>query len=326
MRRDANLTSDEGFRTLRSGASHATRHDRCTKSVSSKGGVDTTGDVPLPLEEGPRILRSGSSYAPRHERSRTSSSSKRSVETSGDSHNAVPAWAFAASVARADNQQALREQMDAVLPFHTGGIYPPARLCPRAIQAKAKKDAQVALAELLRTPVCCSAANSPATIVPGLLDCLPEPPVSRQNAAVWDSPIGAYYRTQAAKQTHVDGNANAPVQLFDDSDVEDEPLPSAKVNLIPASNSAVVSPRVAGLPSCVLHSATLVPDNPRPIVVTNFSREIIPSIVPFPNELPLQFNSGAVRSSWSVHPMMAAAALRDNYQNGGQGPSADAHY
>ena len=161
--------------------------------------------------------------------------------------------------------------------------------------------------------------------MPGLLDCLPEPPVCRQNVAVWDSPIGDYYRTQASKHVHFDGNANAPVEVFDDSDVEDDPSPSAKVTLIVESNGAVVSPRVAGLSSSVLHSSTLVPDIPRPIVVTNLPRGTIPSILPSTVELPLQFNRGATRSSWSVHPMMAAAALHDNFQTGGHDTSSDAH-
>ena len=101
-------------------------------------------------------------------------------------------------------------QMEVVLPYETGGIYPPARLCPRAIQAKAKNDAQAALAELLRTPVISPAANTPAIVMPVLLACLPETSVPRPNVAVWDSPIDAYYRRQAAKQTHADGTADAP--------------------------------------------------------------------------------------------------------------------
>ena len=324
MRTDASVTSDEGSRTLRSGSSFVTRDERCSTSRSSKGSVDTSGDATLPLEEGYRTLRSGSSYVPPHERSHRSSSSKRSVDTSGDSQKAVPAWALAASAAREDNQQALRMQMEAVLPYETGGIYPPVRLCPRAIQAKAKAEAQATLAELLRTPVICPESNTPATVMPAVLARLTETAAPGPNVPVWESPIGAYYRRQAAKQTHADGTANAPVDVFDDSDVEDGPCLSPQVHPHLKSNGAVVSTRVACLSSSVLVPRTLVPDIPPPIfAATHLAAGSIPGIVLPSLELPLQPNTDVISSSWSVHPMMAAAALYDTLQSGGQGTSSD---
>jgi hypothetical protein len=320
MRTDASVTSDEGSRTLRSGSSVVACDARCS---TSKGSVHTSGDPTLP-EEGYRTLRSGSYYVPPHERPHRTSSSKRSVDTSGDSQKAVPAWALAASAAREDNQQLLRMKMEACLPYETGGMYPPARLCPRAIQAKAKKDAQAALALLLRTPVICPPSKAPAVVMPAVLPRLSETTVPGPNVQVWASPVGAYYRRQAAKQTHADGTADAPVEVFDDQDVEDAPSLSPQVHLHLKSNGAVVSPRVAGLSSSVLLPCTLVPDIPPPIVAaTHLAVGSIPGIVPPSLEIPLQPNTDETSSSWSVHPMMAAAALYDTFQSGGKGTSSD---
>ena len=55
----------------------------------------------------------------------------------------------------------LRDFVEEPLVYETGGMYPPVRLCPRALQRMAKTAAEADLRKLLQTPVL-----PPAVLVP----------------------------------------------------------------------------------------------------------------------------------------------------------------
>jgi hypothetical protein len=55
----------------------------------------------------------------------------------------------------------LRDFVEEPLVYETGGMYPPVRFCPRALQRMAKTAAEADLRKLLQTPVL-----PPAVLVP----------------------------------------------------------------------------------------------------------------------------------------------------------------
>jgi hypothetical protein len=259
------------------------------------------------LGEGSRTLRSGSTYATPNEGSSPSRTLKRGDLRSGDSRRPVPAWAQAAGLAREENQRVLRQQLDAPLVYEAGGIFPPARLCPRAIQAKAKSDAQAALAVLLRTPVHGVVAPCPATALPVITVPPPNTASQELNDCVWHSSVGSYYRRQAAKNQHSDGHATLPVAVLDDSDTEDSVAVTSTVAIIVATHvhnaTALLHCSSATMPP----RTTVPPPTPCQNGITACSEVPVPTRGDLEPDVSMSATTVVTANSWGVHPLMASS-------------------
>ena len=259
------------------------------------------------LGEGSRTLRSGSTYVTPNEGSSPSRTLKRGDLFCGDTRRPVPAWAQAASLAREENQRVLREQIQAPLVYETGGIFPPARLCPREIQKKAKSDAQAALAELLRTPVHGVIAPCPAPAPPVITVPLPKTAAQLLHDSVWDSPIGSYFRRQAAKHQHADGHATSPAVVLDDSDGEDTQTVSSTVPIIGVRQVDVVTPLLDRFSSALPPSATAVAHTPAHNGTTALAKGPIPTRGDPEPVVSTDTTKAVSTNSWGVHPLMASS-------------------
>ena len=122
-----------------------------------------------------------------------------------------------------------------------------------------------------------------------------------------DSPIGSYFRRQAAKHQHADGHATSPAVVLDDSDGEDTQTVSSTVPIIDASHADVVTPLLDRFSATLPPSATLVPHTPAQNGTTALAEGPIPTRG-FPEPVVSTETTNAVSTnSWGVHPLMASS-------------------
>ena len=197
----------------------------------------------------------------------------------------VVGFTTAADLAKADNLAVLAEQLQAPLTYETGGLFPVARLCPRALQQKAKEDAQQELALLLRTPVFPLPSAEPTETEP-TVSVLPPSPLWT-DADTWEGPIGRHYRRVSSAALHRGGGASSPVTISDDDD------DNAVVSDLRFSNSSSPS-RESPIP--VLAQSSM----PSPNGATNVAVVMAP-------ELAVEHTN-----SWAIHPYMAAAISKSS--------------